>query len=482
MIQGTVQCPAEYFRKMAFVDYTDWRSALPREFFQNSIDARSKNIHVTFGLDNNIVTIQDDGIGMNLDVIQNKLLVLGGSAKETGSVGAFGKAKELLYFSWPNWSIETRNLIVIGQGPDYIIDKVDNPIKGTISKVTIDTDGFYRVMAAFSDVAGKMDTKTKIFIDGNLIRPTSRRGRLIKSFDFGDLYLNKSVNSAYMEVKVAGIWMYSHYLGSSCGQLILELSKSSIDCMTSNRDDLKWEYRSVLMEFARELIANEKTATTPKPQMIQKVIQGEGKVRIRPEMIDSLLNRGLNIGEARLSLMDQASSLGHNLALLKARLGNETYIDRERWSFIGYKPDFELMYTKKQTGAVKRFMKTKKALVLAKIWTEIVKQTILDNSKDYMEFTAGFTFDEDTSASIVKNGVNYTIYLNPILIGKQGGWDKKVLSERFLLAEELRDKAIHETAHMLYSDHNENFVCAMHSIRAKTALSFKIYEKIGRMK
>jgi hypothetical protein len=107
---------------------------------------------------------------------------------------------------------------------------------------------------------------------------------------------------------------------------------------------------------------------------------------------------------------------------------------------------------------------------------------VIDNSTGYMEFTAGFTFDKNTAASIVKDGDNYAIYLNPLLIGKDGGWNKKVLTKRFLLAEDLRSKAIHEVAHLEYNDHNENFICAMNAIRSKTDLSFDTYVKIGRLK
>jgi hypothetical protein len=480
MISGTVTCPASYFHKMSMVDYTNWKTALPREFYQNSIDARAKNIHVTF--DGGTVSIVDDGTGMSLDVMINKLLVLGESSKADGSVGAFGKAKELLYFSWPSWSIRTRDLLVSGSGPNYTIDTLDKSIVGTVSKISVDSD-FSRY--SFTDVAEKMDTKTKIYIDGMLIQSASHRGRLIKSFDFGDLYLNKSVKSLYMSVRVSGIWMYDHYIGSSCGQLVLELSKRSIDCMTSNRDDLQWQYRNTLMGFVRELIANEKTATNPKPEMIRTVIPGEGKVRVRPEMLEAFLHGRGTVLEVRSGLIAQIASMGHDLNLVKARVANEscTEPDKERLSFLGYKPDFELMYTKKQSRLVKRFMRSKKALTLATVWTEICKQVILDNSKEYMEFTAGFTFDSNAAASIRKssNG-NVAIYLNPNLIGKDGGWSNKVLSRRFLLSEELKDKAVHEVAHLMYDDHNENFVTAMHAIRAKTALNHEIYGRIGRLR
>jgi len=480
MIEGTVQVPSGYFQKMAVVDYSNWRTALAREFFQNSIDAHSKNVNVVFN--DNKITIQDDGSGMSLQTITDKLLVLGGSEKDTGAVGAFGKAKELLYFSWKDWSIRTRDMIVIGHGPNFTIDNTIDSIKGTISTITVDKELFESgVYSAFENVAKLMDTPTKIFIDGLECSCSNHRGRLIKSFDFGDLYLNKSINSVYMEVKISGIWMHSHYLGTNSGQFVLELSKSSIDCLTSNRDDLKWQYRNDLSVFVRNLIANEKSVTSPKDNQIRTVIPGQGKVKIRPELIENIIHSGLSVAAMKTSLMEHIEKLDQDLRVFKARMNMEKTVDVERWQFLGYKPEFKLSYTKRQTSAVKRFMNKKKALKLANLWTEILKQVLLDIRDGYMEFTAGFTFDSETAAEIEKDSDgNVAFYLNPLLIGEDGGWNKKALTNRYLLVEDLKYKAIHEVAHISHNDHNENFVIAMNKIKAKTDLNHRLYEKIGK--
>jgi hypothetical protein len=98
-----------------------------------------------------------------------------------------------------------------------------------------------------------------------------------------------------------------------------------------------------------------------------------------------------------------------------------------------------------------------------------------------MEFTAGFTFDSETAAEIEKDSDgNVAFYLNPLLIGEDGGWNKKALTNRYLLVEDLKYKAIHEVAHISHNDHNENFVIAMNKIKAKTDLNHRLYEKIGK--
>src|SRR5210317_1685107 len=105
-----VEIPSNYFYDMSKKDYSHFESALVREFFQNSYDAGAKNFHINYDHDGNSVTISDDGHGMDKDIILNKLLVMGVSHKESDdAVGSFGHAKILLYFSWPEWEIRTRN-------------------------------------------------------------------------------------------------------------------------------------------------------------------------------------------------------------------------------------------------------------------------------------------------------------------------------------------------------------------------------------
>jgi hypothetical protein len=86
----------EFFAK-AKADYADWRWSWVREISQNSMDCHSNRIDVTIGRDgaNTQIAVSNDGQPMALDVLVNKFLTLGGSAKD-GGVGGFGKAKELL--------------------------------------------------------------------------------------------------------------------------------------------------------------------------------------------------------------------------------------------------------------------------------------------------------------------------------------------------------------------------------------------------
>jgi len=63
MLNESVVIPSSYFLKMAIIDYSNWQIALVREFLQNSIDAGSTVIDMTFSEEK--FTVIDNGCGMN---------------------------------------------------------------------------------------------------------------------------------------------------------------------------------------------------------------------------------------------------------------------------------------------------------------------------------------------------------------------------------------------------------------------------------
>jgi hypothetical protein len=59
-----------------------------REYVQNAIDANAKTVSIK--VNDNDLTIEDDGNGMNLEEINNQLFSLGGSVKTQEQIGQFG--------------------------------------------------------------------------------------------------------------------------------------------------------------------------------------------------------------------------------------------------------------------------------------------------------------------------------------------------------------------------------------------------------
>ena len=475
MIEGKVKIPNSYFLKMAKHDYENYRCALCREFYQNSIDAGSKNINVK--ITDNTVEVIDDGCGMNLDTLQNKLLVLGGSFKSSeDSVGAFGKAKEVLFFSWEKYTIRTQDLLVEGTGAEYKITQGLETIKGTTCKIWLPSEEL-KMRWYFSTIAKRIQTRTKIFVDGNRAMCRSKRGRIVRTIPgVGNIHQVKVRNSTMMQVRINGIWMFDQYVGDNMGTLILELSGKSLDVMTSNRDGFKWETRSTVSRLIEDLTVNKSAAFKKDRPRVKVNIPGSGKVVVGEEYLAAAKMKFESNNSLKDAIKSMLGAPEEMTAIQKARITAAPNIVEKEWDdfveaikFIGYKPDFVLLQYDDEDKS--KFIASKKARLLATMWTEIIKQVMLDN-KRYLEFTAGFTFEKDIEASISKDDNGVTIYLNPNLI-KTGG-------HRRVLMECLKDLAIHELAHLRFPNHDNDFVNEMAEIRKNTYADDRPYYAIQR--
>lgn len=482
MIEGKIGIPNSYFLKMAKHDYEDYNTALPREFYQNSIDAGAKNIIVKITEESRTITVYDDGCGMSLDTLQNKLLILGGSLKGEGAVGAFGKAKEVLFFSWDKYTITTNDHLVQGCGAEYTINLNAIPFNGTECTITLpDTESFSYFASCFERVAAKMQTKTKIFINGIQVECIKKRGKAVRIIEeVGTIHQLKKIDSPYMEVRINGIWMFSMYVGYEMGSLILELSGSSTDVLTSNRDGFKWEIRQKVSALVEELTTNKSSALQKNKAQVKVSIPGNGAITVGEEQL-VLAKTKIDEGHNLISIVEQVFRHKDELTAIQSlRIKTAAKITEVEWDdfkkhieFIGYEPDFTLLYEEGKEDGIAKFMTTKKAKLLAIMWTEIIKQILMDN-KRYLRFTAGFDFNKDNEAGI-SCGEEVVIYLNPNHI--------KISEHRRIIMEDIKDLAIHEIAHLKCSNHNEPFVNEMADIRKNvTRADQKSYSDIQRTK
>ena len=83
----------EFFAKSK-ADYADWRWSWVREISQNSMDCGSSQIDVTIERkgENTQIAVSNDGQPMSEDILIDKFLTLGGSAKD-GGVGRFRQSE-----------------------------------------------------------------------------------------------------------------------------------------------------------------------------------------------------------------------------------------------------------------------------------------------------------------------------------------------------------------------------------------------------
>jgi len=510
-ISGTVEIPRDYFFTMATKDYRDWQKALWREFFQNSIDAGATEIKVATDIKTGKVTISDNGTGMTLDILQNKLFCLGGTEKASGSVGAFGKAKELLFFSWPNYRIKTKSLDVTGEHNEYTIKESEKNVNGTrctieLSEQSLESTTIETLISHGKFVAGLMETPCNISFDGHPVETTWHRGSFVRDLGWCQIFHTKDDTDARsLQVRINGVWMFSKFIGSDIGAVTIEITKNSLECLTSNRDGLQERYQTELDEFLKRLIADTTQALKPEKQIIRRKYEGTGVIELaaaREALDESLQNvvrydagaindsiRDLSKEMiARLNLEGHESTLlEHRLAQIGAAAKNSDYAEdwsydyKDRMALIGYRPDFVTKCESQDDAKCKKFMRSRKANVLALMWTEVVKEVLL-SSGNFVSFTCGFTLESDVEAQIEQLDGTYYFYLNPELVLNGTPYQKAIFKKRRILVEDLKDKAIHEISHIRYEYHDEGFVAQMARIRLTTYDSYFAYQTIQNIK
>lgn len=499
-VTGTVGIPVEYFLRMAKHDYNSHTKALPREFYQNSSDAGATFINVESDSEKRTITVTDDGCGMDLDTLQNKLLVLGGSKKRSGSTGAFGKAKELLFFAWESYEIKTRDLHCVGRGAEYTIgdrDPYDNH-KLTQCIITVpEEEDFSWMVLQFKAVARDFQIDATIYVNQIEIEGSLRRGDLIKEIKWATLYsaMGKR-DSTYAHVRINGQWMYSSYHGvNGIGTIIVELSKHSTEILTSNRDGIKSEYSSEFNQLLKEVMVERKDFLIPPKTLIREMIKGSGTVKVNwerakrraKEAMSDLTSIIRGSKEDLIDLLGEAVDVfGSEVnrvrvdPLAKILMDNprNAYDFEDRLSFMGYGPDFVVIYeSDKRPYNITDFGSVKKYRVLAYLWTEIVKQVLLD-IEWYGEFVCGFNFSEEAQAAHeVIDGVHH-FYLNPNSVcGELEGIINPLSNKTFLL-KDLLMSAVHEVCHIRETYHDSDFVKVLHWTYAQTWRSERIYKAI----
>ncbi len=300
----------------AILDYSDWKEKFWRECVQNSADARAKNILLSAVKNDDgtfIISCEDDGTGMTLDVLLNKFLVLGGTTKEGGAEtsGGFGKAKEMIILPWIGWAIHTKNSAAVGAGDAYTVYTVENgkwqwhqlegetspefpppgrppeDRKGTYLAVLMPSEKHTNVAEAMAYVEKCWLPKIKFHfygnapqIDSSAVQGDLRNGRLIREIgDKAKIYYTKSstrISRCLIRTR-EGLYMFNEYLPYDVsGYVVVELLKPSVEIITSNRDGISdSQVRQALREFLNNLAANTKSALNSQKYKITKVYKGE---------------------------------------------------------------------------------------------------------------------------------------------------------------------------------------------------------------
>lgn len=275
----------EFFAK-AKNDYNDWHWALVREFLQNSGDCGSNRIDITIkrvpveqrsvpsatGVTR--VTVKNNGAPMNREIIVNKLLALGASGKDfEGTVGGFGKAKEILYFCWLNYRIHSGTNLVEGSGAGYNISETEY-LRGTESIIEIgECDCIEKLTDQVKKFAAMWQWRGELYLNGERIETNLRKGARRRDLGWAKVYTNKSFPHR-MVVRVGGMPMFSRFIAlDRC--VLIEVDRDSGEAFTSNRDDLKSYYRRKLEAFVDELTVDKSSALRDVPSTTYHYFEGD---------------------------------------------------------------------------------------------------------------------------------------------------------------------------------------------------------------
>ncbi len=500
-----VKVPHSFFRK-AQSEYRDWRFAFFREAIQNAYDAGARRIDFTVapapeaGAQAVRVSCRDDGCGMDKTTLIEVLLCLGGSQKDADAIGGFGYAKNLLFFSQDSYQIQTREHRIEGTGGEYWYTCTDTPIKGTAFEVTLS-----------NDTEGALGYELTQFVQRcRLARPViftlngEKLGCHAETYPFrldtnlGELAFRDSTSSvSQLWVYVRGLPMFPHTVWTDQGTAFegrLELAGDPLVALTANRDGLRGDVGRMLHTLFQTLAAE--------------------RTRLKlSELIDVTLNPGSAAG-AQLRLASSASSsadpapadtsehapqdatpepgrrvtctqipnlAGEGVAAFrglrdKAR-SRHTHIQARlaRLDATRYPHNFRIKTTasthanaRYTPAAVAQSLDTLRLAKLAYRWSVILANVLRTPSLEAAGVTFeasggywmsdkpirfGFVFDPHVEGLCTMTAPEITLCLNPCLVTKD---------TRF---EDLVDVAIHESAHLRVSGHDETFCTLEQRIR-----------------
>lgn len=483
----------EFFAKSRN-DYDDWRWAVVREFFQNSIDCGSKTIELGVALDsdgNTVVTVTNDGRPMTKEIIVGKLFSLGSSGKnfEGGTTGGFGKAKEVLYFCHRHYTIVSGDWVVVGSGAQYDVSEHTPHFAGTRSTIVIDGDHVDIIVSRARTFVRYAQVNTKFIINGVDHTANLRKGSQRRDLGFGKVYTNKSYSNQLI-VRINGIPMFTYPIGlDRC--VVLELTGNSDQVLTSNRDGLVQPYKTQLSDFITELSVDKRSALRNRSLVPHYIHYSGSKLSHHNRLNVAAVVTGTTpshvMGSESVPVAHGVDVDGNSVVQAPICSAATTgYWGGSAQSVATAVAPVQRMVTlgtdfimKNETGLKipshfdpGSLSFGSYAQKLVRIWGRLVLEMhrLFDHEGS---FSVGFIFDDGdllcTEAQYEKGDFGQVYYLNPAVIAEQKYSASKSFKKRFKLTD--RDRLIsiaaHEFVHGLgYGWHDERYANQLTTVLA----------------
>lgn len=245
-----------YFRKI-LKDYSDWRFAYAREAGQNSLDAGATLINVTTALNadgNTVVEWTDNGKGMGRDTVETRFMAVGGSLKDSGNAGGFGLAKLILAFAHICYMILTRDIVVAGRNDEYDISDAPSYLNGLTLRTTIEGNFVTNINEAVRDwVRYTTPLRSVLFyLNGQAMDWMPSLPAPVSIQPWCAIHSPDGTYDNDVRVRINGQYMFSVW--SSVDRcFLIELTGSSLEYLTSNRDSLQWAYKDKLTKLIESM-------------------------------------------------------------------------------------------------------------------------------------------------------------------------------------------------------------------------------------
>lgn len=285
-------------------EYSDWQEAWWREVIQNAVDNGATVVRCsTEQMDDGQwkVTCEDNGTGMDENILMNVFLVRGATSKTEQDLGGFGQAKKLILYTWAFWEITTRDLYVQGQNELHYEHpvKAEQRVNGTRVSVLMPNDSCTTIDRAIAFVSKCHLPRIQFYMNGERISGGKvADGELIKTLgDWGELYFAKGrkrkadfPGSMLVRVPATGgngeLFMFEEQGAvpdDIPGQIILRIVGPSKEILSVSRDNLRGYWRKIeVNQFLQQLASDKKT--TLKKEKPPERIAFTGRGRMTPEV------------------------------------------------------------------------------------------------------------------------------------------------------------------------------------------------------
>lgn len=502
-----------------------------REAIQNGVDAGATKIVCTtedLGDGTWRITCEDNGSGMDQDVLVRAMLTLGESTKGAGTstFGGFGRAKELLLLPWIQYTIETRDLSYTSHAADpsqlYRV-----PMRqGTKLSVVMPGDRCATSAEAIGYIARCNLPNVRFTVNGQTVKAEcGRRAKEIREFSYispsGRPYRArvrtdpKDRDYTYVAlVRLNGLYMFEMYVTKPDDLVVVDLEGAAVDMLTSDRDkfsarDLRRDIEVFLQEVSRE----KQQALQRKKGIVSEEFVGGERFSASVREVQDAYDRkqqearreaaGLMSGLGSLDDMEAAARMLSEMVKSRGRLPEEFGsswtgdVDADTLAemlggvkvkgsahieamtkALAWKPDYLVRNEVEGFHVPKKFWPTSMTSDvrrLVKCWAELCRFVMLQLGCG-KEFGVGVLFSGSTLAAYwrqhsPKLGRELDwLLINP-LPKLTRGEDKQIIDPRD--DEQLLNlyaMAIHEATHMVndVSDHDVSFAAALTANIART--------------